>query len=157
MKKTIFILFSFIALSCQDIDSCAGDSNLPFMVVRSFDIDTGSPKKIGNFQRITSEGNIIPFDSGFYSIDSTTVFLFLNPDDTITTYFFDSAESADGFEISDFELQMVYDPEFSIFDPECPPSILFTNLDTLKSTFDSTVISGRVTDRQLTSNVEVFF
>ncbi len=127
------------------------------MVVRFFDLGTETAKKIANVRATTQGGLTLLIDTSYFASDSTAINLLLNAQDTTVTFFFDSVNSADGFGTADFELQMVYDKEYTIFDPQCDPSVSFFNLDTARSTFDSTVIVGRATDLQLTSNIDVFF
>ncbi|MEP0985915.1 hypothetical protein [Ekhidna sp.] len=146
MKKLVFILMGLSVLSCRDIENCDTDDNLDFMIVRFYDIESGSSKKIG-FE-ITAEDSpytFTPFE------DSTGVGLPLNPEDQTTTFFFDS-------DTSSFELEMSYEEvEVTIFDPKCDPSLTFLGLDTVRQTFDSTVVVGNVTNRQISTNVEIYF
>ena len=146
MKKLIIILLGLAIISCQDIENCDTDDDQNFMVVRFYDLQSASSKKVGF--TITAENspyNFAPFT------DSTAVGLPLNPDDTTTTFFFDS-------DTSHFELEISYDQkQVSIFDPKCDPSYTYIGLDTVRQTFDSTVVVGTVTNRQLSTNVEVYF
>ncbi|GAB4233400.1 MAG: hypothetical protein Tsb0034_06630 [Ekhidna sp.] len=84
--------------------------------------------------------------------DSTGVGLPLDPERGSVTFHFDSV----GTSVS-YDLQVSYDTEISIFDPKCDPSFTFTNLDTVRQTFDSTVVVGTVTNRQLNTNVAIYF
>lgn len=146
MKKAIFLFFSSILVfSCSDIDRCESDSNLSFMIVRFYDIETTSSKKVGF--RISADDDPRLFE---LEDDSLEVGLFLNPIDTTTTFYFDT-------DTMDYSLQVRYNQEFSIFDPACDPSLTFIGLDTLSSSFDSTVVVGRVTNAQLPTNIEVYF
>ncbi|MEQ8626307.1 hypothetical protein [Ekhidna sp.] len=146
MKKLRIILIGLAVLSCQDIENCGTDENLDFMILRFFDYETQNAKKIGF--TITAENSpysFTPFE------DSTGVGLPLNPEDPITTFFFDS-------DTSHFELEISYEKvEVSIFDPKCDPSYTYLGLDTVRYTFDSLSIPGTVTNRQLNTNVEVYF
>ncbi|WP_420576655.1 hypothetical protein [Ekhidna sp.] len=146
MKKLAIIIFGLAIISCQDIENCGTDDNLDFMILRFFDYETQNAKKIGF--TITAENSpyvFTPFE------DSTGVGLPLNPDDPTTIFFFDS-------DTSHFEVEMSYEKvEISIFDPKCDPSYTFIGLDTVRYTFDSLSIPGVVTNRQLSTNVEVYF
>lgn len=146
MKKLAIIIFGLAIISCQDIENCGTDDNLNFMILRFFDYETQNAKKIGF--TITAENSpyeFTPFE------DSTGVGLPLNPDDPTTTFFFDS-------DTSHFEVEMSYEKvEISIFDPKCDPSYTYIGLDTVRYTFDSLSIPGVVTNRQLSTNVEVYF
>lgn len=153
MRKAIIICIGSILFGCRDIDNCDSDSSQPFMIVQFFDILERTPKQIGfQVRSVTREQGTFLIDSTFYRNDSTVLLLLLNPEDTTLTVEFDSIDSP-----NDFELQIRYDREFSIFDPECPPAVSFVNIDTLRSTFDSTVVVGSITDRQLSNNIEVYF
>lgn len=146
MKRLLIILNVAVLPACGDIDNCKANDASNFMVVRFFDMETKGSKKI-EF-RITTEDSpyqFVPFS------DSTGVALPLNPDHAVTAFFMDS-------DISHHELVMRYENvEVSIFDPECDPSFTFMGLDTVRQTFDSTVVVGAVTNRQLNTNVEVYF
>jgi len=146
VKKFAIILFGLVILSCQDIENCETDNNLDFMIVRFFDIETKQAKKVGF---TIGSGNFV-YGEGFYSEDSTAVALPLNPSEDTTPFFFLS-------DTSSHELEMSHEVEFSIFDPKCDPSITFINLDTVRYTFDSLSIPGTTTNRQLSTNVEVYF
>ena len=130
---------------CNDIEQCTSDSSLSYMVVRFYDAETKATKKSGF--RITRSGSSELID---LRNDSLGVELALNPLDTVQTFVFDT-------DTIDYTMQVRYDAEFSIFDPDCDPSLVFTGLDTLSSSFDSTAIIGIITDRQLPSNFEVYF
>ena len=146
MKKLSIIILGLIIASCQDIENCGTDDNLDFMILRFFDYETQSAKKVGF--TITAENSTDQFKP---FADSTGVGLPLNPDDPTTTFFFDS-------DTSHFELEMSYDQfRVSIFDPKCEPALTFIGLDTVRYTFDSLSIPGTVTNRQLDTNVEVYF
>lgn len=146
MKKLGIILIGLAVLSCQDIENCGTDENLDFMILRFFDYETQSSKKIGF--TITADNSPYAFTP---FTDSTGVGLPLNPKDPTTTFFFDS-------DTSHFELEISYEKaEVSIFDPKCDPSYTYLGLDTVRYTFDSLSIPGTVTNRQLNTNVEVYF
>ena len=147
MKKLGIIFIWLSALSCQDIENCDTDDNWGIMIVRFFDFETKDAKKIGF---AIGTGNI-RYGESFFSEDSTFIGLPLNPDQKTTTFYFES-------DTSRFELEMSYeDLEVSIFDPKCDPSYTFLGLDTVRYTFDSLSIPGTVTNRQLSTNVEVYF
>ena len=115
------------------------------MIIRFFDAESKSAKKVGF--RVTETETNAAFG---LSEDSLAIGLSLNPQDTSLSFLFDS-------DTNDYVLNVRYDTEFTIFDPECDPSLTFLNLDTLSSSFDSTAIRGTVTNRQLTTNFEVYF
>ena len=145
MKKSTIILLALVVLGCQDIENCDTDNNLDFMIVRFFDIETASSKKVGF---IIGSGTTAYTD--IYSADSTLAVLPLDPANPETSFFFVS-------DTSNHELVMSHEVSFSIFDPKCDPSITFFNLDTVRYTFDSLSIPGTITNRQLSTNVEIYF
>lgn len=145
MKKGLLILFGLLVFGCDDIESCTSDSNQSFMVVRFFDMESKTAKKVG-FRVSTDESSTL---YGL-STDSLTIGLPLDPQDTSVMFLFDS-------DTNDYALHIRYDPIFTIFDPDCDPSLFFNQLDTLSSSFDSTAVIGTITNRQLTSNFEVYF
>lgn len=147
MRKVIFLLFTALLLSCGDIDSCTSDSNQEFMILRFYDAETLAAKKVGF--RISANESTLLFGFGTDS-DSLAIGLPLDPEDTTVLFHFDT-------DTIDHTLHVKYKTEISIFDPNCDPSVLFIGLDTLSSTFDSTAIIGTVTDRELTTNIEVYF
>jgi len=159
VKKLAFIFIGFIILSCQDIENCGTDDNLDFIILRFFDLETQNPKTVGFVFTADGSPYRFPFladtsisSSGDTTIvsDSTFVLLPLNPLSATTTLQFDSDTSSHLIELS-------YEPVYSIFDPDCEPSLTFKNIDTVRYTFDSLSIPGTVTNSQLSTNVEVYF
>lgn len=145
MKKLLIILSFCAVAACNDIENCDANDELDFMVVRFFDKDTEQAKKMGfTITSSNSPYQFVPFE------DSTGVGLPLEPDAESTIFSFVS-------DTSSHQLVMSYDVQASIFDPKCDPSFTFLNLDTLSQTFDSTVVVGTVTNRQLSTNVEIYF
>ncbi|MEP1034012.1 hypothetical protein [Ekhidna sp.] len=146
MKKLAIILFGLLIISCEDIENCGTNDDLDFMAVRFYDLESAAEKKIGF--TITAENSPYSFTP---FTDSTGVGLPLNPDDPTTTFFFDS-------DTSHFELEISYaEKQVTIFDQKCDPSYTFIGLDTVRQTFDSTVVVGTVTNRQISTNVEIYF
>ncbi len=145
MKK-LFLIFSLgLFLSCNDIENCDTNDEQDFMVLRFFDLATQSTKKVGfTITASDSPYQFVPFD------DSTGIGLPLNPNTDQTSFLFTSDTSI-------FELVISYDLQLSLFDDACDPSFVFSNLDTVSYTFDSLSIPGTITNRQLDTNVEVFF
>ena len=148
MKKLAIILTGLMVFSCQDIENCGTDDNRDFMILRFYDRETTASKKVA-FQ--VSSGNIV-YGEGFYSDDSTAIGLPLNPNSLETTFRFDSV----GTSVS-YELTIGYVTSLEIFDPKCDPSFYYSNLDTLSHTFDSLSIPGTITNRQISTNVEIYF
>lgn len=132
-------------VACNDIENCDTNSDLDFMIVRFFDVESKAQKKVGFV--ITASDS--PYRFELFS-DSTGVGLPLDPNGSSSTFFFDS-------DTSSFELVMSYEPQVSVFDPKCDPSFTFLNLDTVRQTFDSTIVVGAVTNRQLNTNVAIYF
>lgn len=145
LKHIVLVLM--LLTGCQDIENCDADENYEFMIIDFYDLSTQEEKQVG-FEVST------PFESyGFstYSDDSTSLALYLNPADTTATFYFDSDT------LDQFTLQVSYQKQFSIFDPECPASVAYTSLDTVAQTFDSTVVVGTITNAQIGTNVEIYF
>lgn len=147
-RSGIIILILGLLVGCQDIDNCTSDSNTDFMIVRFFDAETKTAKKV-RFLVSTRDRTDVFF--GFPE-DSMAIGLPLDPTRTSLAFLFDSDTSD-----NDFELEISYDQAFQIFDPDCPPSLFFNGLVTIRSSFDSTAVRGTVTNRQLTTNFEVYF
>jgi len=146
MSNRLLIIMSICTLlGCSDIDNCTSDSNTSFMVVRFFDFETKESKKVGF--RVSSTASTDLFG---LSTDSLVIGLPLDPLDSTGLFLFDS-------DTNDYFLRVRYDASFSLFDSNCDPSLFFSGLDTLRSSFDSTAIIGTVTNRQLTANFEVYF
>lgn len=145
MKKLVFILILIGAFACQDIESCAANDEQGFMILEFRDIESSQAKKVGF---VIGSGNTTY--SGIYSSDSTLVGLPLDPNSTETSFFFLT-------DTSSFDLTMGYETQVSIFDEGCDPSFTFMNLDTIQYSFDSLSIPGRITNRQIGTNVQVFF
>ncbi len=115
------------------------------MILRFFDLETQTTKEVG----FTITGSDTPFQFE-PTTDFSAIGLPLNPSASSTGFVFTS-------DTSNFELVISYDLELSIFDDACDPSFVFSNLDTVSYTFDSLSIPGTITNRQLETNVEVFF
>lgn len=146
MKKLLFILGLFLlGISCRDIEDCNADENLNYVVLRFYDKETKGTRKIGFVTtEVSSPYTFVP------TTDSTAIVLPLNPEDTVVQYLFDS-------DTLDFVLRFRYDREISIFDPECAPSISYSEIDTLNQTFDSLAITGTVANRQIDTHFEAYF
>ncbi len=135
-----------LILSCCEIENCNANDELDFFVLRFFQKDDLTRKKVAF--KVTS-GDV---DYGLnYAKDSTSIELPLDPNKEVVTFRFDSLDS----DVS-HELTLSYETQVSIFDPKCPPSFYFMNLDTIAYTFDSVSIPGKLTNVQLDTNVEVF-
>lgn len=157
MKNLMIILILISSVSCQDIENCLTNDEQRVIILRFFDSDDESPKN-GNF-RITADNS--PYEFGFIAdtvisagdttivSDSTFIALPLNPETPTTTFFFDADTS--------FYLELSYETNLSIFDPGCPPSLYFTNIDTVSYSFNAVAIPGTITNRKLGTNVEVYY
>lgn len=145
MRLILIFLSVYVLVGCSDIDNCTSDSNTSFMIVRFFDFETKESKKVGF--RVSTDESAELFG---LSTDSLAIGLPLDPLDTTVLFLFDS-------DTSDYSLQVRYNTDVSLFDPDCDASLFFSGLDTLNSSFDSTAIIGIVTNRQLTTNIEVYF
>lgn len=145
MKKLLFIIGVLAFAACNDIENCETDDALDFMIVRFYNKQTKRPVKVGfTISASNSPYQFVPFT------DSTGVGLPLDPNQNEVTFLFDSTTTQ-------YELVMSYEVEASIFDPDCEPSLTYVELDTVRQTFDSTVVVGTVTNRQLNTNVEIYF
>lgn len=145
MRKVFFLLFTALLAACGDIESCTSDPNQSFMIVRFYDAETNAAKKVG-FRISANESELL---IGLPS-DSLAAGLPLDAEDTTVLFHFDT-------DTMDYALRVSYGTEISIFDADCDPSVLFVGLDTVSSTFDSTALIGTVTDREITTNIEVYF
>ena len=148
MKKLVILLSILSIVCCNDIENCDANDNRDFMILRFYDIETKSEKKVG-FQ-VTS-GDFI-YGEGFYFEDSTAIGLPLNPNSETITFLFDSIYTS-----MSYEIEMSYKTQLSIFDPDCNPFFIYSNIDTIRYTFDSLSIPGTITNRQLNTNVEIYF
>ncbi|MEM6812984.1 MAG: hypothetical protein AAF600_01165 [Bacteroidota bacterium] len=146
MKKLIIISLICLFVSCNDIENCGTNDEQDFMVLKFFDLESKTSKSVGFV--ISSEDTI--YSNTVYKSDSTEAELPLNPNTDQTLFLFTS-------DTSSFELIMSHEFQISIFDDDCDPSIFFSNLDTIRYTFDSLSIPGRITNRQIATNVEVYF
>lgn len=160
MKKGFIILFGLsLVFGCGDIDNCQTDPNVAAMIVRFYDLESKEAKKVGfeftaqdSPYRFVFAADTTISTAGDTTIvsDSTYIVLPLNQEADFSTFFFNS-------DTSSHELMISYSKEFSIFDPDCEPSLTFVNLDTLSQTFDSTVVVNNFTNRQLDTNIEIYF
>jgi len=167
----ISLIFLFIS-SCRDIENCSADDNTQNLIISFFDIE--SPQSSEDvFYSFQAEGSLIRFvldTTSFVFQNDTTVFgifipagdslrlpqgnivsLPLNPLEDLVTYYFYLPDNS----VPD-TLSLSYKRAFSIFDPECPASLTFTEIDTIKHTFDSLVISNSTTNILLNQNIEIY-
>lgn len=151
---------ALLITACHTIDHCDSNPEQPFMMVKFYNIKDRSDKKVGfrffslkdgilRPHLFSADTLIVDGDTTIIS-DSTFIVLPMDPLDTMATFLFDT-------DTMDHEIRVRYAKEFSIFDPACDPSLIFTGIDTLSSTFDSTVVVGRITNRLLSTNIEVYF
>ena len=145
VKKVIPIVSFVLLLSCQDIANCDANDEQRLMVLEFLSLETKEPRKVGF---LIGSGNVVY--EGIYSLDSTLVNLPLDPNNPETSFFFLTDTSSFGLTVS-------YETQVSIFDDDCEPSFTFMNLDTISYSFDSLSIPGRITNRQIETNVQVFF
>jgi len=148
VRRLFTILIATIIFSCNDIENCDTNDQLDVFILRFYDLDTQGPKKTA-FQ-VSSDSLV--YGEGFYSNDSMAIRLPLDPNETSITYQFDSIDT----DIR-HRLTLSYQTNVSIFDPDCLPSFYYSSLDTVSHTFDSLAIPGTITNRQLATNVEVYF
>lgn len=147
MKKLISILSVCLITACSDIENCDTNDDQSTMIIRFLDKETNAAKEVGFAVRA---GSLVLLD-GMSTEAYTGLALPLDPNSNQTTFTFDSIGTS-----VNYELVMSHDVQVSIFDPDCDPSFTFINLDTVRQTFDSTVVVGTVTNRQLSSNVEIY-
>lgn len=171
MRYLVILFFGLMLLSCREDENCATDDSREFVVLRFYDLETKAVKSVGfrfivddspyawrfladttitiaDTTIVNSDTTIVPADTTIVS-DSTFVLLPLNPNDSSVIYRFTS-------DTSNHLLELRYDVSYSIYDPSCVPSLLFINIDTVRQTFDSTIVVGPATIRQLDTNVEIY-
>lgn len=145
MKKILIVVPLVFFLACNDIENCDANNDLSFLTIAFYDAESIEAKKVG-----FSIGSGDTEYTGIYFEDSTAAILPLNPLESEISFFFIS-------DTSEHELTLSYNLQVSIFDPDCDASVTFTGLDTLSYSFDSLAIPGTVTNRQIDTNVEVYF
>ena len=147
MRKLLVISCLIAFSSCQDIEDCGTNDEQRFMAVAFLDKETNGSKAV-NFT--ISSGSSLLFNVPDTSY--TVIGLPLDPSSESLQFQFDSL----GTSVS-YQLEVSYETQVSIFDEGCEPSFTFFNLDTINYSFDSLSIPGTVTNRQISTNVQVFF
>ena len=147
MRKLLAISCLIVLAACQDIENCDTNDEQRFMILAFLDKETNAAKTV-NFA-ITSGSTVLLNDP---EASYSSIGLPLDPNSESVTFLFDSVGTA-----VSYQLKIGYETQISIFDEDCDPSITFLNLDTIRYTFDSLSIPGTVTNRQIDTNVQVFF
>ena len=85
-------------------------------------------------------------------LDTTVTFIGLpvDPDTSVTQFVFVTADRTDTLEIG-------YHVSSSLISAECGPELLFSQLDTIYHTFDSLAIIQNIFDREVETNIELFY
>lgn len=157
--------------ACRDIESCNADPARQELIIQFLSDTSGAIQNV-NYSFLPAGSDVLfVFDSTYFVAEEDTIIYgtfvpegdsILLPEgnraaldldanrDSITYYFI----LPDGT-IPD-TLNLRYNREFSIYDPECPPSLTYVNIDTVSQTFDSLKIVGTVTDVQITTHIEIY-
>ncbi|MEM6641497.1 MAG: hypothetical protein AAF616_00845 [Bacteroidota bacterium] len=186
LKLISYLCIGCMLASCQDLENCGADDNLNFLIMAFFDKDSAEPKSApfrftiegsttrylfaadttitpadttfnppdtvinnGDTTIVRTIESITPADTSIVS-DSTFILLPLDPARNSIKYLLQN-------DTSDFFIELAYDPQVSIFDPECPASLVYTNIDTIAYNVDAVSIPGPITNRLVGTNVQVFF
>ncbi len=134
-------------MSCREIRDCQLNDETDFFAIRFFDRDTTNLAQPVMLSRVAIEGtglNAIGIDTTL-----TTLGLFVNDFDTVTTYFFESDLGLDTLTVS-------YQSEYFIFFEDCDPAQRFFDFKVIKHTFDSLIVNDTILNRRATDNVQIF-
>ncbi len=140
--------------SCQEIKDCALQSSTEFAIIRFYEADSSDQtEKTVAFSLIDEPtSNLVISTMADTDEDDTitAVRLWLDAQASEVNYSFETDSIT-------YELKILYEPHLRIYYDECDPVYSF-KLDSVYSpNFDSVVISNRVLDRVVTTNVEVYF
>ncbi len=139
------IVFSLAFYSCQPAVDCIGEGR-DFIVVNFKSKSTGEDSLV-----VYDTIKAMSSDSIFYDFNDTlsTFNLPLNINATQATYLFRKA----GF---DTTIVVSYQVQTSIIDDLCPPDVIFFNLDTLSTSFDSLVVTDKTLFQNSNANFEIY-
>ncbi|MCR9250634.1 MAG: DUF6452 family protein [bacterium] len=145
-KNIAFIsVIGGLIFACNDIPDCQLIEEVEYFQISIYDRDTNTQIDSLIFESIIEPGlgQLLAERDTFHSF-----ILFVNPDDTVTTFYF---ESDAGFDT----LSLSYQSSYRIESDECGPVQMITDLDTLIHTFDSLSIENNelTTDA---NNIRIF-
>ncbi len=145
-KLTFYFLICLYVLAACDTTDCI-TFNTRFVIVDFLDSATGDSKS-RQFDLISAQESQVIFYSDtslntYYLPVNTeleqTVFLFLNPDQTIDT------------------LEVSYDKTVTLISKDCGYDLEFKNLGIIQTTFDSAVSLENELSRLNEENIKIFF
>lgn len=142
----LFITALALGTACTNDELCVGNG-INEVKLSLNDYETGSGTSI-TMDSIGFSGQPI---SNVY-IDTTVSFIGLpvDPDSTWTRFVFITTDRTD-------TLELRYAVTPSLISVDCGPELLFSNLDTLYHTFDSLAILQQLFDREVETNIEIFY
>jgi hypothetical protein len=156
MRLSFLFVFGVWLLSCQEIKDCELESSTDYAILRYYEADSVSQntKTVAfiNVSEVDVSAYVISsiFDSDSTNDTVNAVALFTNPTDTLVKYLFETDSII-------YDLTLDYKPHLRILYDECDPVYSY-KLDTAYSTnFDSVVVRNNILDREVSTNIEVYF
>lgn len=146
-REIIFICF--LITGCTVVKDCELDENRKLALVEFYNYSDRTRIDTLIFNQVTSEDS--PYL--FYSEDDVilgAMYFPLNPEVNSSRFFLETDSMV-------YDLNFVYEREFSVYDVDCDPSIRFFNLNCTSLVFDSLVVVNPVLNREELTNVKVYF
>ncbi len=155
MKSGLLFVFGiWLMLSCQEIKDCDLESSTDYIILRYYEADSADkePKTVA-FSLVWEESNwptvISTMTDTFEDDTVSAVGLFINPNDTLVKYFFDT-------DSIQYDLTLDYKSHLRIYYDECDPVYSYMLDTAYSSNFDSVVVISNILDRDVSTNIEVY-
>ncbi len=150
IRNLIFFLFGVLVINaCNEIPDCQLIDETAYFNVAFLDRDTTTLAEALVIYNLTSEkGDSIIFSNDTLLVSGVS--LYLNPYDTVSTFYFETDRGFDTLKVS-------YQTLYKIISEECGPVQEFLNLDTLDHTFDSISLENSFLNREINVNIALYF
>ena len=149
LRLTTVLFLMIMAAACVNDELCTGEgtNEIKLRFIESGS-DPEAPISI-TFDSIGVSGEPPAYPS--YADTTLSVLeLEVDPDSTTTRFIFITADRTD-------TLDLGYRVTPSFISVQCGPELLFSELDTLKHTFDSLVIVQTLFDKEVDSNIKIYY
>ena len=154
-RLTSFLLLFILFAACTADELCEGES-ISTIKLSFKDFESKSTKAIA----LDSIGfSWSPLSDTLYRDTTVSVIgLPVDPENSRTLFVFITTDLIDTLEVINADtLEISYKVTSSLISPECGPELLFSNLDTVYHTFDSLSIIQKLFDREVETNIEIFY
>jgi hypothetical protein len=147
-RKPLIIFSLFLLSACVDDELCIG-TGTNIVKVKLFEFEDPLNPISVTFDSIGVSGNPEFFPS--YN-DSTisTINLTIDPNETFTRFVFFTTDSSD-------TLELTYVIKTRLISPSCGPELLYSDLEVIHYTFDSLILDESVIEREIETNIRIYY